>query len=232
MKADEQQSVSAWEETIVFPTYVPPSPDLNPMFLEKRVNQGTSGRVYPNPFTDRLASESQERDYLAVWLENEYIQLMILPQIGGHIHVGLDKTNNYDFIYRQHVIKPALIGLFGSWISGGIEFNWPQHHRPSTFMPVNHTIERHDDGSVTVWLSEHEPMDRIKGMVGICLYPDKAFLEMKVQLYNRTPLWPHTRAIWASASTCIRPMPTFTTMPDWPRLRRAIEMELRSVLKR
>ena len=180
-------TVRAWEETVTFPTYTPPAPDLNPMFLEKRVNQGTSGRVYPNPFLDKLSSESEPKDYTAVYLENEYIRLMMLPQIGGRIHEGLDKTTGYNFIYRQHVVKPALIGLFGSWISGGVEYNWPQHHRPSTFMPTYHLIEEAPDGSVTAWFSEHDPLQRMKGMVGICLYPGKAFYEMKVQLYNRTP---------------------------------------------
>ncbi len=178
--------VKAWEETITLPTYVAPAPDVNPMFLEKRVNQGTSGRVYPNPFLDKLSSESEPRDYQAVYIENEYLRLMMLPQIGGRIHEALDKTNGYHFVYRQNVIKPALIGLFGSWASGGIEYNWPQHHRPSTFMPMQHLIEEHPDGSKTVWLSENDPMQRMKGMVGICLTPGKAFFEMKVQLYNRT----------------------------------------------
>jgi len=180
-------TVEAWEETITFPTYTPPPADLNPMFLEKRVNQGTSGRVYPQPFSDKLASESEPQDYQAVYLENEYIRLMLLPQIGGRIHEAVDKTTGYPFIYRQHVIKPALIGLFGAWISGGIEFNWPQHHRPSTFMPTQHLIEESADGSVTVWLSENDPLQRMKGMVGVCLHPGKAFFELKVQLYNRTP---------------------------------------------
>jgi len=180
-------TVKAWEETITFPTYTPPPADLNPMYLDKRVNQGTSGRVYPQPFTDKLASESAPQTYQAVYLENEYIRLMMLPQIGGRIHEAVDKTTGYNFIYRQHVIKPALIGLFGAWISGGIEFNWPQHHRPSTFMPTQHLIEEKSDGSVTVWMSENDPLQRMKGMVGICLYPGKAFFEMKVQLYNRTP---------------------------------------------
>jgi len=184
----ESNAVSAWEETVVIPTYPAPAPDPNPMFLEKRVNQGTSGRVYPNPFTDHVSNEKKvDRPYRAVWLENEYVRLMILPEIGGRIHVGLDKTNDYNFFYRQHVVKPALIGLFGPWISGGVEFNWPMHHRPSTFMPVDHCIEEHADGSRTVWLSEHEPMGRMKGMVGICLHPGKALIEAKVQLYNRTP---------------------------------------------
>jgi len=48
---------------------------------------------------------------------------MMLPEIGGRIHIGQDKTNGYDFFYRQNVIKPALVGLLGPWISGGVEFN-------------------------------------------------------------------------------------------------------------
>ena len=180
-------TVKAWQETITLPTYLTPAPDLNPMFLEKRVNQGTSGRVYPNPFLDRLANESELQEYEAVYIENEFLRLMVLPKIGGRLHEAVDKTNGYRMIYRQNVIKPALIGLFGAWASGGIEYNWPQHHRPSTFMPMQHLIEEHDDGSKTIWLSENDPLQRMKGMVGICLSPDKAFFEMKVQLFNRTP---------------------------------------------
>jgi tetratricopeptide (TPR) repeat protein len=182
-----QPPVSAWEETVIMPSYPAPAPDPNPMFLDKRVNQGATGRVYPNAFTDRVTNDKVDKPYRAVFLENEYLQLMLFPELGGRIQAGRDKTNQYDFIYRQRVIKPALIGLIGSWISGGIEFNWPQHHRPSTHMPVDYAIEEHADGSRTVWLGEHEPMDRTKGMIGICLHPGKAYIEFKVQLYNRTP---------------------------------------------
>ena len=191
------ERVRVWEETTTIPTYPIPAPDRNPMFLEKRIYQGSSGRVYPNAFTDNLNDEKIGKSYQAVFLENEYIQLMILPEIGGRIHAALDKTNQYNFIYRQNVIKPALVGLLGPWISGGIEFNWPQHHRPSTFMPVEHMIEHNEDGSCTVWLSEHEPMNRMKGMVGICLHPGRSLVEAKVRLYNRTP-FPQTFLWWAN----------------------------------
>ncbi len=183
------KSTRIWEETVTIPTYPTPLPDPNPMFFEDRGNQGASGRIYPNPITDRLTHECKsDQDYQAVFLENEHLQLMVLPRFGGRIHGATDKSNNYDFIYRQHVIKPGLIGLFGSWLSGGMEFNWPLHHRPSTFMPVEYKLEEAEDGSVTVWMSEHEPMNRMKGMVGVCVYPGKAYFELKVQLFNRTPL--------------------------------------------
>jgi tetratricopeptide (TPR) repeat protein len=198
-EALESNEVRCWEERLTIPTYPVQDADPNPMFLEKRVYQGSSGKVYPNPFIDRVALEKVDASYRAVFLENEFIQLMILPEIGGRIHAGLDKTNQYDFFYRQNVIKPALVGLLGPWISGGVEFNWPQHHRPSTFMPVHTAIEEHADGGRTVWLSEHDPMLRMKGMVGIHLAPGKALVEAKVRLYNRTPL-PQTFLWWANVA--------------------------------
>ncbi|MGA8672283.1 MAG: DUF5107 domain-containing protein, partial [Terracidiphilus sp.] len=198
-KAGKADRVRCWEEQVVIPTYPIQDADPNPMFLEKRVYQGSSGKVYPNPFTDKVALEKSDKTYRAIMLENEYVQLMILPEIGGRIHAGRDKTNQYDFFYRQRVIKPALVGLLGPWISGGVEFNWPQHHRPSTYMPVHAAIEKNVDGSRTVWLSEHDPMLRMKGMVGISLSPGKAIVEAKVRLYNRTPL-PQTFLWWANVA--------------------------------
>jgi len=129
-------SVKVWEQEIEILTYAPEAPQRNPMFLEKRVYQGSSGKVYPLPVIDRIATEPTPKMWKAIHIENEYIRLMILPEIGGRIHVGYDKITGYDFFYRQNVIKPALVGLAGPWISGGVEFNWPQHHRPATFMPV------------------------------------------------------------------------------------------------
>lgn len=197
--ASETGPVKAWEEPVVMRTWLPGPPNPNPLFLERRVYQGSSGRVYPLPIIDRISAEPQDHLWKAVHLENEYIRIMILPEIGGRIHVGLDKLNGCDFFYRQNVIKPALVGLAGPWISGGVEFNWPQHHRPATFMPVDIAIERDSDGSVTVWCSDHDPMARMKGMHGLCLRPGKAFLEIRVRLYNRatdtqTFLW------WANAA--------------------------------
>lgn len=193
-------AVSIRRDSVVLPTYEPHPPDLNPMFLEKRVYQGSSGKVYPLPFTDRIAEKSVPRAWDAIHLENEFLYVMILPQLGGRIHIARDKTNGYDFIYNQPVIKPALVGLAGPWASGGIEFNWPQHHRPSTFMPADVAIDHAADGSVTVWLSEHDPMARMKGMHGVCLAPGRAVLEVKVRVYNRTPL-AQTFLWWANVAT-------------------------------
>ena len=188
-----------WSEPVVIPTYEPQESDRYPMFLDRRVYQGSSGRVYPIPFTDRIATEATDREWQAVHLENPWIRLMVLPELGGRIHVGFDKTAGYDFFYRNNVIKPALVGLAGPWISGGVEFNWPQHHRPGTFLPVDFSIEEGDDGSVTVWNSDHDPFDRMKGMHGVRLHPDRATVELVVRLHNRTSEV-HTFLWWANVA--------------------------------
>lgn len=197
---DLQGPVKAWREDVAILTYSPEKPDINPMFLENRVYQGSSGRVYPLPFIDRIAIQPANKMWQAIHIENEFIRLMILPEIGGRIHIGYDKVRQYDFFYRQNVIKPALVGLAGPWASGGVEFNWPQHHRPATFMPVQTEIEIAADGSATVWCSDHDPMLRMKGMHGVCLYPGRALVELKVRLFNRTP-FAQTFLWWANAAT-------------------------------
>jgi len=198
--ARRPHEVRVWSEELTFPTYLPAAPDKNPMFLEKRVYQGSSGKVYPLPFTDRIAEKPVDRKWKAVWIENEFIRALVLPEIGGRIHALQDKTNGYDLLYNQPVIKPALVGLAGPWISGGIEFNWPQHHRPATFLPVDFEIEEHAGGSKTIWCSDHDPLARMKGMHGVCLHPGKAYLELKVRACNRTQLT-QTFLWWANVAT-------------------------------
>jgi tetratricopeptide (TPR) repeat protein len=191
-----------WEEDVFIPTYGVGKPDKNPMFLEKRVYQGSSGRVYPHPVIDKIFDEKKPEKYHLIFLENEYLQIAIMPEIGGRIYRALDKTNGYDFVYYNRVIKPALVGLTGPWISGGIEFNWPQHHRPNTFGPVEHVIQHNDDGSQTVWVSEIDRMYGTKMTAGFTLHPGKAYLEVQVQLYNRTPE-PQTFLWWANPAVAV-----------------------------
>jgi hypothetical protein len=196
-------SVEARLEPLVIPTYPVGTPEKNPVFFEKRVYQGSSGKVYPVPFIDKVYDEKQPVSYQSALLENDFVKLVMLPEIGGRIYTGEDKTNsNYDFFYRNDVIKPALVNLAGPWISGGVEFNWPQHHRPSTFMPADVSIEEEDDGSRTVWMSEHDPLNRMKGMHGIRLRPDSSLIELRGRLYNRTPLT-QTFLWWANVAAMV-----------------------------
>ena len=190
-------SVKAWREIVTIPTYEVGKPEKNPMFLEKRVYQGSSGVVYPYPVIETMSDEKVDKEYKAVYIENEYIKVMILPELGGRVQMAYDKIKQRHFVYYNHVIKPALVGLAGPWISGGIEFNWPQHHRPSTYMPVDSTIVENQDGSITVWVNEMERMFHQKGMAGFTLRPGCAYLEIQGRVSNRTNL-PQTFLWWAN----------------------------------
>lgn len=194
--------VRAWEEDIMLPTYEIGKEEKNPIFLEKRVYQGSSGSVYPYPVVEKISDCKVDKSYHALFIENEYIKVMILPELGGRIHMAYDKVKQRHFVYYNQVIKPALVGLTGPWISGGIEFNWPQHHRPSTFLPTDYSIEEHADGSKTVWCNEVERMFRTKGMQGFTLYPGKAYIEINVKVYNRTS-FPQTFLWWANPAVVV-----------------------------
>lgn len=186
----------------MIPTYEVGKPEKNPIFLEKRVYQGSSGAVYPHPVIEKVSDTPVDKEWQAVWLENDYLKIMLLPELGGRVQMAYDKIRERHFVYYNEVIKPALVGLTGPWISGGIEFNWPQHHRPSTYDPVDFTIEEHADGSKTVWCSEIERMFRTRGMAGFTLYPDKAYMEIRVKLYNRTSQ-PQTFLWWANPAVAV-----------------------------
>ena len=176
-------------EPLQIPTYIQPGKEELPLFAEHRVHQRSTGRPYPNKAALEVRRDIREEvTYNAVHMENDYLDIWLLPEIGGRIFAAADKSTGYDFFYRQHVIKPGLIGALGSWISGGVEFNWPYHHSPSGFMPFDFETEECTDGSVICWMSEHDPVDRMKGMVGIVLRPDAAYLETRVKLCNRTPV--------------------------------------------
>jgi tetratricopeptide (TPR) repeat protein len=189
--------VAVWQETVTIPTYAVGAPDKNPMFFEKRVYQGSSGVVYPHPVIDKIYDEKHDQEYIGLFLENKYLKIMLLPELGGRVQLAYDKLKQRHFVYYNQVIKPALVGLTGPWISGGIEFNWPQHHRPSTFEPVDFWLAENPDGSATVWVNEVERMFGTKGLTGFTLHPDRAYLEIKAQLYNRTAL-PQTFLWWAN----------------------------------
>ena len=205
--------VKVWAEKVTIPTYEIGAAEKNPIFLEKRVYQGSSGKVYPYPTIEKISDEKKYKEYTAVWLENEYIKVMVLPELGGRIQRAYDKTNGYDFVYYNHVIKPALVGLTGPWISGGIEFNWPQHHRPTTFLPVDHVLAENEDGSKSVLLHDVDQMYGTKGLMKLTLYPGKAYIEITGQLYNRTAV-PQTFLWWANPAVPVNENTQSVFPPD------------------
>ncbi|MBP7050150.1 MAG: DUF5107 domain-containing protein [Phycisphaerae bacterium] len=192
-------AVKVWEEPLTLPTYRLDPPDVNPRFYTNESYQGAQKRIYPYPMLDGVTDLREDRTYKALYLENEYVKLCILPEIGGRLLYATDKTNGYDIFYRQHVVKPALIGMLGAWVSGGIEWCVFHHHRNTTQMPVDYTLAANDDGSKTIWFGETERRHRMKWLIGVTLYPGKSYIEATVKLFNRTP-YPHSILYWANVA--------------------------------
>ena len=178
--------VHAERKQQIIPTYIPKPAHELPMFFENKPYQGASGRIYPIAYSDGITDEKTDVAYDIITLQNEYIMTQVAPELGGKILRGYDKVGAHDFIYYNEVVKPALVGIAGPWISGGIEFNWPQHHRPTTYMPLEAVVEEDPDGGKTVWVGEVEPMNHLKGMVGISVDPHRSYIRAKVRVYNRT----------------------------------------------
>ncbi len=186
--------VRAYEKDIVIPTWEIGPPQVHSIFPD------TGRDIYPYTLQDILTNNKVNKTYNGVFLENEYIQLLILPEIGGRLHGAVDKTNDYVWLYWQRTIKPGLVGMTGAWISGGIEWNFPDGHRPSGFMPVDHRIVENDDGSATVWVGETEPIYRMRWLIGMTVFPGKSYVRCDYIFVNSTN-GKHPFQFWATSAT-------------------------------
>ena len=187
------------EDRIVLPTYAPGGYDKTPLFYTGRVYQGAQGRVYPYPMQDVLHDGKVDEAYTYLTLENDWFHVGMLPEHGGHLLNFTDKATGFETFYRQHVVKPALIGMLGAWISGGVEWNFPHHHRATTAMPIDWRFVENVDGSKTIWFGETELRRRLKWTIGLSLLPDRAVLQAENVFMNRQP-WIESMIYWANVS--------------------------------
>ena len=179
-------SATIRQEKVRMRTYRTGKANEAPYFIEKKQYQGACGKVYPLQVVDQISDETEEKEYQMVFLENDYISVHLLPEIGGKIYGAKAKKDDYEFIYENKVVKPALIGLAGPWVSGGVEFNWPQHHRPTTYSPASCKLRENSDGSVTCFMGELEPFEHMRGTAIITVYPDSSLVEGKAIVTNCT----------------------------------------------
>ena len=181
---------------VSIPTYPIGKAEPLPLFFEKRPYQGASGRLYPIPYVTSFSDERVDVEYDGITLENDYIKVDLLPEIGGKINRAYDKTSGYDFIYYNKVIKPAMVGLAGPWVSGGIEFNWPQHHRPTTFMPTDVSVGERG-GEKYAYMGEIDYFHNMKGMVKVSVDDAHSYVKAEITVYNSTSE-PHPFMWWAN----------------------------------
>lgn len=169
-----------YKEQLIIPTYELLEDDVNPIF-DKHLNP------YPYTMQNKRANEKEEKAYDAVVLENEYLKIIVLPSLGGRVYSAVDKRNGQEFLYTNRVIKPRMIGTRGAWFSGGMEFNFPISHSPTTMDRVNYLYHEHPDGSASVVLGNIEQISFMNWKVELKLYPGKAYMEQSVDLTNPTP---------------------------------------------
>ncbi len=177
----EPSATSIREEILRIPTYHIREDPNPPLFSD------WDAWVYPYPKQDEiLRPRDEQMTYCAVVLENPYLKVTVLPELGGRIYSAYDKTCQREIYHKVDVIKPALIGLRGAWICGGIEFNFIKGHHVLTLSPVDHMMRTHPDGSVSVTVGAMERASRARWSVTITLRPDRAYIQVDLRLYNRS----------------------------------------------
>lgn len=182
IQAQAAKPAAAWEDSITLPTYLIYGGDFNPRFYELE-----GSIIYPYAMQDDLGDERVDRRYRAVYIENEFLKVTCLPQLGGRIHSVFDKTTNREMFHTNPVIKPGLIAMRGAWISGGIEWNrGPQGHTVTSFSPVNVTFRQNKDGSASLLIGNIESNFHTKWDVVLTLHPGKAYLHEEIGIYNPT----------------------------------------------
>src|SRR5918912_1096033 len=98
--------VRVWQDSIQIPTYGEGPANPNPPF-----DLFSFGRFnYPYPMRDALTNRRETVAWRTLNLENEYLRLTVLPDLGGHIYSCLDKRNGREMFYANTPIKKALIG--------------------------------------------------------------------------------------------------------------------------
>ena len=178
-----QVKVYEGQETI--PTYKIGKEETSPIFYTGRGVQGAEGHIYPYPSQEDLGNKVLTPEtYDMVYLENEYLRVKILPAFGGRLFSAIDKTNGHELFHTNSVIKPDLIGTLGAWVSGGIEWCFPHHHRSTTMLPSDYRLVENEDGSATVWVGETEKTMGMRGVIGITLRPGRSFIETDYRISN------------------------------------------------
>lgn len=195
-----KSQVTLTEKDWVIPTYPVKPADKNPIFFTQESFQGASKHIYPYAMNDVFSTEKVDKTWKALVLENEYIKLVVTPEIGGKLYYAEDKSNDYNFLYKNDVVKPAYIGMTGAWVSGGIEWNVLHHHRASTYLPTDYEMVENEDGSKTIWVGETEPRHQMRWSVGITMFPGKSYFKADIQIDNSTP-YTHSFLYWANVAT-------------------------------
>lgn len=193
--------VRAWEDSLTIPTCQRGPEDKNPPLLmdwRNPIHPGSS-IIYPYPMQEALFNRKTDERWKAFFLENDYLRLAVLPELGGRLLYVFDKIADQEAIYHNHVLKWARIGIRGAWVSGGIEWNFPNGHTVTSSSPVDCAIRDNADGSASLLFGDLERISRMRWSVALTLYPGRACFETEMHLNNRTA-FPNRFWFWANSA--------------------------------
>ncbi|MDE2805613.1 MAG: DUF5107 domain-containing protein [Gemmatimonadota bacterium] len=170
------------EEVRVLDTYPFSDPDPIPILAG-------DPRLYPYHAFRGYSPTSEPREWKVVRMENDLIEVFVLPEAGGKVWGAVVKETGHEFIYRNEVMKFRDIALRGPWTSGGVEFNFGViGHTPATATPVDYTVRENADGSVSTFVGAMDLPSRTHWRVEVRLPPGKGYFETRALWYNPTPL--------------------------------------------
>jgi Tfp pilus assembly protein PilF len=145
-------------------------------------------KIYPYFRFDGYTNVPVNKEWKVVELENDYIKVMVLPEIGGKIWTAIEKSSNKPFIYYNEVVKFRDVAMRGPWTSGGLEPNYGiVGHTPNCATPVDYTVVKHKDGSVSCVVGVLDLLTRSVWRVDIRLEKDKAYFTTNSTWYNSSP---------------------------------------------
>jgi Domain of unknown function (DUF5107) len=146
-------------------------------------------RFYPYNRFDGFTDVAVDKEWTIIDLENDYLKIQIMPEIGGKIWSAIEKSTGKSFIYNNEVVKFRDVAMRGPWTSGGIEANYGIiGHTPNCSSPVDYLTKKNDDGSVSCFVGWLDLLTRTTWQIEIKLEKDKAFFTTKSLWYNATPL--------------------------------------------
>ncbi len=172
--------VKVWQGTLELPTYEEGPPDPNPSFDIF----GPVRLTYPYTLRENLTDRRVNRQWRALFIENEYLKCSILPDLGGHVYTCVDKINGQPMFYANPSIKKARVGYRGAWAAFGIEFNFPVSHNWASLSPVDFAIRQNSDGSASAFVGNQDRVYGTEWMVEIRLRPDSTVIEQRMTLRN------------------------------------------------
>ena len=182
-------------EEITLPTYMLLGENRNPVFH----SQYGVAHIYPYTLQDEIASKPMEVTYRALILENKYLRVTVLPELGGRVYSLYDKVSEREVFYKNSIIKFSPLAIRGAFFSGGLEFSFPVAHAPTTADPVNWDLRQNEDGSASIIIGGLEHMAGMRWTIKLTLLPDRCALAQDVQLFNPTPI-PGRYHYWTNAS--------------------------------